>query len=57
VLAVGRRPDAAFVSGKRKQNTIMTTTISDRPRTHPVVTGGAAGRDARPDRDAHRRHR
>jgi hypothetical protein len=28
-----------------------------RPRTHPVVRGGAAGPDARPDRDAHRGHR
>src|ERR1019366_8268497 len=28
-----------------------------RPGTHPVVRGGAAGPDARPDRDAHRGNR
>jgi hypothetical protein len=52
----GRPGRAAFVSGKRKQSTIKTTTISD-GRPHPVVRGGAAGPDARPDRNAHRGHR
>lgn len=58
-----RRPQAgrpgrrAFVSGKRKQNTIKTTTISDHQGRHAVVRRLTARPDARPDRDAYRRRR
>ena len=51
----GRPGRAAFVSGKRKQNTSKTTTISDGQGRS--LRCGAAGPDARPDRDAHRGHR
>jgi hypothetical protein len=53
----GRPGRAAFVSGKRKQNIDQDHHRQRRPRTHPVVRGGAAGPDARPDHDARRGHR
>jgi hypothetical protein len=50
----GRR---ALVSGKRKQNTLKPTVVSDGQGPHPVGRGGAPGPRARPDRGQHRGHR
>src|SRR6266511_3308083 len=50
----GRR---AFVSGKRKQNTIKTTTISDGQGRTLWAGAVRPGPDARPDRGHHRGHR
>ncbi|MER5472826.1 transposase family protein [Streptomyces sp. NPDC002685] len=47
----------AFVSGKKKRNTIKTTTFSDPQGRTAVQRRGPAGPHARPNRRAHRGHR
>ncbi|MER6434084.1 hypothetical protein ABT272_41320 [Streptomyces sp900105245] len=53
----GRPGRRAFISGKRRRNTIKTTTINEGHGPHSVVRSHPAGPDARPDRDAQRGHR